>query len=122
MCVTFQIRTGPVWNYSLSPRMREEACAHQWDECKLDMTFISLYKNIPLSFRYMLALALVGKLCSVLFFFLAWWFYRPPGGKTNAVVPSVDLVLSNEKTNGNGVSNGGANGYCNAALECSDHL
>lgn len=73
----------------------------------------------------MLALALVGKLCSVLFFFLAWWFYRPPGGKSgNAVVPSVDLVVC-EKTNGN-VANGtvanGSNGYCNAALECSDHL
>ncbi|XP_026319566.1 solute carrier organic anion transporter family member 4A1 [Hyposmocoma kahamanoa] len=80
-----------------------------------------LYDNVNMA-RYMLALALVGKLCSVLFFFLAWWFYRPPGGKTNAVVPSVDLVLSSEKTNGNGMSNGGANGYCNAALECSDHL
>lgn len=74
----------------------------------------------------MLGIALVGKLCSVLFFFLAWWFYRPPGSKNgNAVVPSVDLVLSGEKTNGN-VANGTlerpANGYCNAALECSDHL
>ncbi|XP_049876668.1 solute carrier organic anion transporter family member 4A1 [Pectinophora gossypiella] len=83
-----------------------------------------LYDNINMS-RYMLALALVGKLCSVLFFFLAWWFYRPPGGKNpNAVVPSVDLVVCSEKTNGNGpVGNGtGANGYCNAALEASDHL
>lgn len=87
----------------------------------------------------MLALALVGKLCSVLFFFLAWWFYRPPGAKSgNAVVPSVDLVVHAEKTNGtvaitNGnvsaVANGTvanginvANGYCNAALECSEHL
>lgn len=78
----------------------------------------------------MLALALLGKLCSLLFFFLAWWFYRPPGGKTNAVVPSVDLVVCGEKTNGvaNGINgntvNGDrvANGYCNAALECSEHL
>ncbi|CAB3239506.1 unnamed protein product [Arctia plantaginis] len=84
------------------------------------------YDNYNMS-RYMLAIALVGKLCSLLFFFLAWWFYRPPGGNGNgnAVVPSVDLVLSSEKTNGN-ITNGTlerpANGYCNAALECSDHL
>lgn len=93
----------------------------------------------------MLALALVGKLCSVLFFFLAWWFYRTPDSKSpNVVVPSVDLVVSTEKINGingingngaiangtvengNGVPNGtverGSNGYCNAALEASDHL
>ncbi|KAI8437952.1 hypothetical protein MSG28_010617 [Choristoneura fumiferana] len=88
-----------------------------------------LYDNVNMS-RYMLALALLGKLCSLLFFFLAWWFYRPPGGKTNAVVPSVDLVVCAEKTNGvaNGINgntaNGDrvANGYCNAALECSEHL
>ncbi|XP_075991572.1 organic anion transporting polypeptide 26F isoform X2 [Anticarsia gemmatalis] len=86
------------------------------------------YDNYNMS-RYMLGIALVGKLCSVLFFFLAWWFYRPPGSKNgNAVVPSVDLVLSSEKTNGNitNVANGtldrSANGYCNAGLECSDHL
>lgn len=28
--------------------------------------------------RYMLALALVSKLCSIVFFFGAWWFYIPP--------------------------------------------
>lgn len=90
----------------------------------------------------MLALALVGKLCSLLFFFLAWWFYKAPGSKSpNAIVPSVDLVVSTEKINGingngviangnvengNGLPNGtadrGSNGYCNAALEASDHL
>lgn len=90
----------------------------------------------------MLALALVGKLCSLLFFFLAWWFYRAPGSKSpNAVVPSVDLVVATEKINGingngviangtvenenaqsNGTAERGCNGYCNAALEASDHL
>ncbi|XP_045774557.1 solute carrier organic anion transporter family member 4A1 isoform X1 [Maniola jurtina] len=92
-----------------------------------------LYDNLHMS-RYMLALALVGKFCSVLFFFLAWWFYRPPGGNNNnAVAPDVDLT--HEKTNGNvpnGPStitngalertNGTTNGYCNQALECSEHL
>ena len=28
--------------------------------------------------RYMWILALTGKLCSVVFFFSAWWFYIPP--------------------------------------------
>lgn len=77
------------------------------------------YDNTNMS-RYMLALALVGKLCSLLFFFLAWWFYRPPGAVSgNAVVPTVD-VLCADKANGARLPNG--NGYCNAALECSDHL
>ncbi|KAL0851611.1 hypothetical protein ABMA28_007390 [Loxostege sticticalis] len=112
-----------------------------WDKSCGTTGACLLYDNINMS-RYMLALALVGKLCSVLFFFLAWWFYRPPGGKnSNAVVPSVDLVVCAEKTNGNvangtniangtnvangtGVGNGNitSNGYCNAALECSEHL
>ncbi|KAJ0182819.1 hypothetical protein K1T71_002188 [Dendrolimus kikuchii] len=83
------------------------------------------YDNVNMS-RYMLALALLGKLCSLLFFFLAWWFYRPPGSKSNnAVVPSIDLICT-EKANGTHLPNGnidkGTNGYCNAALECSDHL
>ncbi|KPJ00330.1 Solute carrier organic anion transporter family member 4A1 [Papilio xuthus] len=98
-----------------------------------------LYDNYNMS-RYMLALALVGKLCSLVFFFLAWWFYRPPGGKSgNGVVPAIDLLVTDKRngTNGphtistdnglsltpgivNGVSH--SNGYCNAALECSDHL
>lgn len=28
--------------------------------------------------RYMLALAAIGKVCSILFFFGAWWCYIPP--------------------------------------------
>lgn len=74
----------------------------------------------------MLALAFVGKLCSVVFFFLAWWFYKPPGSSKNgnAVVPSVDLIVTNDKDNnpvGNGEPHVG-NGYCNAALEHTEHL
>ncbi|XP_050346864.1 solute carrier organic anion transporter family member 4A1 [Nymphalis io] len=89
----------------------------------------ALYDNVHMS-RYMLALALVGKLCSLLFFFFAWWFYRPPGGKSdNAVAPAADGP-GRDKTNGTlptvtTVANGTldrSNGYCNAALECSDHL
>ncbi|XP_061385578.1 solute carrier organic anion transporter family member 4A1 isoform X1 [Danaus plexippus] len=85
-----------------------------------------LYDNLYMS-RYMLALALVGKLCSLLFFFFAWWFYRPPAAKNNnAVSPAADLVL-HDKSNGtlSTIANGTLdrnNGYCNAALECSDHI
>ncbi|CAH2989596.1 unnamed protein product [Chilo suppressalis] len=102
-----------------------------WDKSCGTTGACLLYDNVNMS-RYMLALALVGKFCSVLFFFLAWWFYRPPGGRSgNAVVPSIDLVVCNEKpngnlANGNTIPNGNTghvgNGYCNAALECSDHL
>ncbi|CAK1601566.1 unnamed protein product [Parnassius mnemosyne] len=85
-----------------------------------------LYDNLNMS-RYMLALALVGKLCSVVFFFLAWWCYRPPGGKNgNGVTPALELgtgdkppTISATQTNG---LQPHENGYCNAALECTDHL
>ncbi|XP_072758810.1 solute carrier organic anion transporter family member 4A1 isoform X2 [Anoplolepis gracilipes] len=37
-----------------------------------------VYDNYYMS-RYMLALAFIGKAASLLFFFLAWWTYIPPG-------------------------------------------
>lgn len=56
--------------------------------CRLyDNNYMSMYginhKNnylviILICFRYMLCLACIGKGCSTLFFFLAWWFYVPP--------------------------------------------
>lgn len=36
-------------------------------------------------YRYMLALAFIGKAASLLFFFLAWWFYIPPSGFKEAL-------------------------------------
>lgn len=36
-----------------------------------------LYDNKAMA-KYMLLLALFGKACSVLFFFLAWFYYVPP--------------------------------------------
>ncbi|XP_034473892.1 solute carrier organic anion transporter family member 4A1 [Drosophila innubila] len=42
-----------------------------------------VYDNFYIS-RYMWLLALIGKLCSVLFFFGAWWFYVPPSETLNA--------------------------------------
>lgn len=37
---------------------------------------------------YMWLLALIGKLCSVVFFFGAWWFYVPPS-KDNKKDPEI---------------------------------
>lgn len=78
----------------------------------------------------MFALAFVGKLCSLLFFFLAWWFYKPPGASKsgNAVVPAVDLTVPGDKvenlTNGNigNGDNGHLNGYCNSGVDHTEHL
>lgn len=39
-----------------------------------------VYDNYYMS-RYMLALAFIGKAASLLFFFLAWWTYIPPGSR-----------------------------------------
>ncbi|XP_070159925.1 solute carrier organic anion transporter family member 4A1 isoform X3 [Polyergus mexicanus] len=39
-----------------------------------------VYDNFYMS-RYMLALAFIGKAASLLFFFLAWWTYIPPGSR-----------------------------------------
>ncbi|KAK0087850.1 hypothetical protein PV325_013940 [Microctonus aethiopoides] len=39
-----------------------------------------VYDNYYMSL-YMLALGLIGKTASLLFFFLAWWCYVPPGGR-----------------------------------------
>lgn len=36
-------------------------------------------------FSYMWLLALIGKLCSVVFFFGAWWFYVPPSKDSTQV-------------------------------------
>lgn len=35
-------------------------------------------KYFCFAYRYMLSLALIGKACSVMFFFGAWWCYVPP--------------------------------------------
>lgn len=51
----------------------------------------------------MLALAFIGKTASLLFFFLAWWCYIPPGGRKTTSDPDsapVATILSDE-TNGN---------------------
>lgn len=48
-------------------------------------------------FRYMLALAFIGKLCSIVFFFGAWWFYIPPKKVdfSREDAPNNDVVVLN---------------------------
>lgn len=41
----------------------------------------------------MLALALIGKACSIVFFFGAWWYYVPP--KTNSTNNEDQQVCAN---------------------------
>lgn len=41
----------------------------------------------------MLALALIGKACSIVFFFGAWWYYVPP--KTKAINNEDQQVSAN---------------------------
>lgn len=83
------------------------SCSFWKKECDVTGACL-LYDNVNMS-RYMLALAFVGKLCSLLFFFLAWWLYKAPGSNKTSV-PAVDKA------------NGIANGYCNPGLDCTEHL
>lgn len=50
----------------------------------------------------MLVLAVTAKLCSVVFFFGAWWLYIPPkntaGSETKAEKHDEMIVLSNQGT------------------------
>ncbi|XP_033209479.1 solute carrier organic anion transporter family member 4A1 isoform X2 [Belonocnema kinseyi] len=52
-----------------------------------------VYDNYYMS-RYMFALAFIGKLASLLFFFLAWWFYVPPGSKRVSPEKNQDQVAT----------------------------
>lgn len=48
----------------------------------------------------MLALAVIGKLCSIIFFFGAWWCYKPPkGNKSNENGADQQVAVSNGNTN-----------------------
>lgn len=57
----------------------------------------------------MLALALVAKMCSLLFFVSAWWFYKAPQHTKMKSVPSVNLVQPDIKQNNYVHSNGCSN-------------
>ncbi|XP_030241130.1 solute carrier organic anion transporter family member 4A1 [Drosophila navojoa] len=62
----------------------DESCVLWHESCDAQAGGACLvYDNFYIS-RYMWLLALVGKLCSVLFFLGAWWFYKPPSEPSNA--------------------------------------
>lgn len=68
-----------------------------WNETYEGRGACLVYDNLYMS-RYMLALAFIGKAASLLFFFLAWWTYIPPGSKrtdqNSREEPTATLVLS----------------------------
>jgi organic anion transporter 4A len=49
--------------------------------------------------RFMLLLALSGKLASLLFFFLAWFFYIPPKVKPDEQLPQLTANGNNKVAN-----------------------
>ncbi|XP_065357343.1 solute carrier organic anion transporter family member 4A1 [Calliphora vicina] len=55
----------------------DETCILWQERCDEEAGACLVYENSNMS-RYMWILALTGKLCSVVFFFAAWWFYIPP--------------------------------------------
>ncbi|XP_030557239.1 solute carrier organic anion transporter family member 4A1 isoform X1 [Drosophila novamexicana] len=62
----------------------DESCVLWHESCDAPAGGACLvYDNFYIS-RYMWLLALIGKLCSVLFFLGAWWFYVPPSESANA--------------------------------------
>lgn len=58
-------------------RLIDDSCILWQKSCSDDSGACLLYDNKEMA-RYMLTLALFGKFCSVLFFFLAWFCYIPP--------------------------------------------
>ncbi|ALC38472.1 Oatp26F [Drosophila busckii] len=61
----------------------DESCILWQESCDKQAGGACLvYDNFYIS-RYMWLLALIGKLCSVVFFFGAWWFYVPPSEASN---------------------------------------
>ncbi|XP_055710573.1 solute carrier organic anion transporter family member 4A1 [Phlebotomus papatasi] len=62
----------------------DESCI-LWQESCDKFGACLVYDNLYMS-RYMLALAFIGKICSVIFFLGAWWFYIPPKTSASVVV------------------------------------
>lgn len=59
-------------------RLIDESCIlWQQEGCGSDSGACLLYDNKAMA-KNMLLLALIGKICSILFFFLAWFYYIPP--------------------------------------------
>jgi organic anion transporter 4A len=59
-------------------RLIDESCIlWQQESCRTGSGACLLYDNRNMA-KYMLLLAVVGKLCSVIFFFFSWFYYIPP--------------------------------------------
>lgn len=59
-------------------RLIDESCIlWQQESCRTDSGACLLYDNRNMA-KYMLLLAVIGKLCSVVFFFFSWFSYIPP--------------------------------------------
>ncbi|PSN43734.1 Solute carrier organic anion transporter family member 4A1 [Blattella germanica] len=63
----------------------DETCILWQESCHQDENGACLVYDNKYMSRYMLALAFLGKAASLLFFFLAWWFYIPPSGFKEAL-------------------------------------
>ncbi|PNF24215.1 Solute carrier organic anion transporter family member 4A1 [Cryptotermes secundus] len=63
----------------------DETCILWQESCHEDENGACLVYDNEYMSRYMLALAFIGKAASLLFFFLAWWFYIPPSGFKEAL-------------------------------------
>ncbi|KAL0268937.1 UNVERIFIED_CONTAM: hypothetical protein PYX00_010711 [Menopon gallinae] len=66
-----------------------------------------VYDNRYMS-RYMFGIAVIGKACSLLFFFCSWWFYVPPSETKQ--VQSVEKKVGSARENHCSGLNGGAVG------------
>lgn len=85
-------------------RLIDESCL-LWEKenCGIDRGSCLLYDNKNMA-KYMLILALCGKLCSVVFFFFAWFYYIPPkisdlprGGDTEEDTKASERYVKNDE-------------------------
>jgi len=85
-------------------RLIDESCILWQDSgCGSNTGACLLYDNKSMA-KYMLLLALIGKTCSIIFFFLAWFYYIPP-------------KVSDIAQNGNGAQMTPAEKYIKKELE-----
>ncbi|XP_055599366.1 solute carrier organic anion transporter family member 4A1 [Uranotaenia lowii] len=90
-------------------RLIDETCILWQESLCEDHGACLVYDNAFMS-KYMLLLALIGKACSILFFFGAWFYYIPPktmsngsGAGGNGKTPEVQLEHPKQQMNGESV-------------------
>nr|XP_040237134.2 solute carrier organic anion transporter family member 4A1 [Anopheles coluzzii] len=86
-------------------RLIDETCI-LWQESSCDDHGACLVYDNAFMSKYMLLLALVGKACSILFFFGAWFYYIPPktitNGDTATHQKQTDTTTNQQKVPPNG--------------------